>query len=147
MSLTYREYHLSGGYQDEGLEMPVGAEIKRIDRSPEGRIRLVAMIDSKELKRETRLFKCVSTGTPLPSTPGLKLVYLGTVTLPPTTWHVHEWTKDPVAKRELESEPAPEPKAEKPNDEPVEPPAPAAEDAPVTPAKPGTPKKNPFAQR
>jgi hypothetical protein len=88
--MIYREYQLNSGAQEQPLDMPAGAEIVSLDRSPENRLRLSVLLDETEVQRQTRLFRCVPSGTKLPDIAGKSLVYLGSVNLLPTLWHVHE---------------------------------------------------------
>lgn len=89
--MIYRVYSINGGMQTEMLQMPKGADIVSVSRSPENRIQLVALVDEQQPEMELCRFKSITTNT---SCDHLKCQdheahYLGTVYLPPTNWHVH----------------------------------------------------------
>lgn len=157
--MIYREYQLNSGAQEQPLDMPAGAEIVSLDRSPENRIRLSVLLDETEVQRQTRFFRCVPSGTKLPDIAGKSLVYLGSVNLLPTLWHVHEVvtlapaTPNPTAALEVPATeatalevPAPEAAALEVPPAPSEvTPEPSAEPAPAAAASDAAPAKaNPF---
>ena len=88
--MLYREYALNSGFQEEPLDMPAGAQVVNVDRSPENRIRLTVLLDETELQRQTRIFRCLTSGSKIPEAAGKNLIYLGSVNLLPLQWHVHE---------------------------------------------------------
>jgi len=88
--MLYREYTLNSGFQEEPLDMPAGAQVVNVDRSPENRIRLTVLLDETELQRQTRIFRCLTSGSKIPEAAGKNLIYLGSVNLLPLQWHVHE---------------------------------------------------------
>lgn len=133
--MIYREYQLNSGSQEQPLDMPAGAEIVSLDRSPENRIRLSVLLDETEVRRQTRMFRCVPSGSKIPDIAGKALVYIGSVNLLPTAWHVHEVVTLAPAAPVAPTEPV----------EPVAPePTPAAPVAPEpTPAPEVTPEVTP----